>query len=131
MGADHFHQEIKTDAGVGEAFNKAVAEAEWEHGHGGYTGTLAEKDSYIVLPMPEGVAAWTFDQALAELSYSLDDTGENFDPAKVDEGLCKQLVVGTPKDTLLSWIRAYDNKWGPAIAVKTDDGWAFFGYASS
>ena len=44
MGADFF-----ITAGEGatlkEAFAQALAQANWEHGHGGYSGTLAEKDS--------------------------------------------------------------------------------------
>ena len=34
-----------------EAFHKAVQEAAYFHGHGGYTGTIAEKDSFIIIPM--------------------------------------------------------------------------------
>lgn len=29
-----------------EAFNKAIKDAQYEHGHGGYTGTIAEKRSF-------------------------------------------------------------------------------------
>ena len=32
-----------------EAFANAVKEAQWEHGHGGYTGTIAEKTSFTVV----------------------------------------------------------------------------------
>ena len=34
---------------VGEAFSAAVEQAQWEHGHGGYTGTIAEKDSWTMV----------------------------------------------------------------------------------
>ena len=30
-----------------EAFSAAREDAQYEHGHGGYTGTIAEKDSYV------------------------------------------------------------------------------------
>ncbi len=33
-----------------EAFRVAVDQAKWEHGHGGYTGTIAEKDEFLVVP---------------------------------------------------------------------------------
>jgi len=36
-----------------EAFRRAVEEATWEHGHGGYTGTIAEKSDYISIPESE------------------------------------------------------------------------------
>ncbi|MET9265303.1 hypothetical protein [Amycolatopsis sp. NPDC004079] len=44
MGAEEFvtYQE-GTDAD--KAFHAAVANAQWEHGSGGYTGTIAEKES--------------------------------------------------------------------------------------
>jgi hypothetical protein len=32
-----------------EAFNHLVEQAQWEYGHGGYTGTIAEKTSYEVI----------------------------------------------------------------------------------
>ena len=31
-----------------EAFRAARDHAAWEYGHGGYTGTIAEKDSYVM-----------------------------------------------------------------------------------
>lgn len=36
-----------------EAFNKAVKDAAYLHGHGGYTGTIAEKDCFTVIPANE------------------------------------------------------------------------------
>jgi hypothetical protein len=48
MGASVFF-----DSGTGktakEAFNAVVEDARYESGHGGYTGTIAEKDSFKVL----------------------------------------------------------------------------------
>ena len=38
-----------------EAFNAAVECAQWESGHGGYTGTIAEKSSFKMVEVPEGV----------------------------------------------------------------------------
>jgi hypothetical protein len=31
------------------AFHDAVEQAGWEHGHGGYTGTIAEKTDYVII----------------------------------------------------------------------------------
>jgi len=36
-----------------EAFIAAVEEAEYDHGHSGYTGTIAEKDTFVMIPMPK------------------------------------------------------------------------------
>ncbi|MDG5821835.1 hypothetical protein [Natronococcus sp. A-GB7] len=38
---------------VEEAFSKAVEDARNMHGHGGYTGTIAEKDTFEVIPEHE------------------------------------------------------------------------------
>jgi len=47
MGAANFYC---TSSGptVQEAFTDAVREAQWEYGHGGYTGTIAEKSSFTM-----------------------------------------------------------------------------------
>ena len=35
-----------------EAFNSAVEDARYEHGHGGYTGSIAEKPSFFMVKVP-------------------------------------------------------------------------------
>jgi hypothetical protein len=37
-----------------DAFDSIVRQARHEYGHGGYTGTIAEKDSFIEIDLPEG-----------------------------------------------------------------------------
>lgn len=37
-----------------EAFNRAVEDAQYEYGHGGYTGSIAEKSSFVMIDMPKG-----------------------------------------------------------------------------
>ncbi len=47
MGAEYFDNSIPgTDPN--EAFNSAVEQAQYDHGHAGYTGTIAEKDGFVV-----------------------------------------------------------------------------------
>jgi len=48
MGATNFVTKSKGKTAM-ESFKKAIKEAQWEHGHGGYTGTIAEKDSFIMI----------------------------------------------------------------------------------
>jgi hypothetical protein len=52
MGAESF---ITSSMGktADIAFHSAVEEALYECGHGGYTGTIAEKDSYVEIPLPK------------------------------------------------------------------------------
>ena len=55
MGAETFvvmKKGVFKDAN--EAFWQAVEDASYEHGHGGYTGTIAEKDSFKMLELPKG-----------------------------------------------------------------------------
>ncbi|MFD5451248.1 hypothetical protein [Streptomyces sp. NPDC127100] len=54
MGAYDFST-YQEGTGVENAFRAAVEDAQYEHGHGGYTGTIAEKDEFTVItqtPMP-------------------------------------------------------------------------------
>jgi hypothetical protein len=53
MGADSFTYKIK-GKNAKTAFMNAVAEARYDHGHSGYTGTIAEKNDYVMIPLPEG-----------------------------------------------------------------------------
>lgn len=53
MGACDFSQYGK-GKNANEAFQSARDQAAWEHGHGGYTGTLAEKHDFVLIPLPEG-----------------------------------------------------------------------------
>ena len=44
MGGEIFYTKQKGSS-ANDAFQKAKQEAQYEYGHGGYTGTIAEKDS--------------------------------------------------------------------------------------
>ena len=109
MGAEHFVHYVATDKSADDTFVDLVREASYNFGHSGYTGTIAEKDDYIMVTMP------TFPQTVeeatdfAEQVIGLGSTGnesEYFDPH-------------------------IDDKWGPAGCIKTSDGYVFFGWASS
>lgn len=58
MGACTFYTE-STGRNAKEAFDSAVQEAQYEYGHGGYTGTIAEKGSFTSIPLPEGQDPYT------------------------------------------------------------------------
>ena len=53
MGASDFFV-TSTGASPKEAFTRAVQEARYWHGHGGYTGTIAEKSEFVLIAVPEG-----------------------------------------------------------------------------
>jgi hypothetical protein len=53
MGATTFFTVAKGKTAK-EAFSDAVYEARYQHGHGGYTGTIAEKSRFVMITLPEG-----------------------------------------------------------------------------
>lgn len=106
MGANTF---MTMGAGktAAEAFRAAVEQAQYENGHGGYTGTIAEKRSFTVIQLrslqglgtPELAA-----KAAREYASKLLDEGDG----------------------------RIDDKWGPAGCIRVDaEKWLFFGWASS
>lgn len=53
MGAQFFFIKMKgIFKNANEAFTLAVQEAQYEEGHGGYTGTIAEKTSFKMINVP-------------------------------------------------------------------------------
>jgi hypothetical protein len=54
MGATTFGA-VGRGATAQEAFRNAREEAQWEHGHGGYSGTVAEKSSFTYVEVTDEV----------------------------------------------------------------------------
>jgi hypothetical protein len=50
------------------AFNRAKKEAYYEYGHGGYSGTIAEKPDFIEVEVPKGKDPEAFAEELNESS---------------------------------------------------------------
>jgi len=135
MGAEQF-----TTIGYGEsvnaAFRSAVEDAQWECGHGGYTGTIAEKDSYHIVKLPEGVAAHAWVDAINDSTLFAGGDTEEKRRARVAAHLGQH-----DSDELYAkavrLARQVLDKWGPAGAIRLDNGdsstqkWMFFGWASS
>jgi hypothetical protein len=111
MGGEYYYV-TSIGASAQEAFNKAVADARYQHGHGGYTGTIAEKNEFIVLD----------DNYIFSKSQEIKDLYANF----------KSAVRGRADiaSELDDWLGG--SKWGPAWCIQIKDNtWAFFGWASS
>ena len=53
MGAENFFTKSKGKTAK-EAFSNAKKQAYYDHGHMGYTGSIAEKDSFVVIDVPAG-----------------------------------------------------------------------------
>jgi len=52
MGANWF-ETIAYGKTARDAFTKAINEAQYMHGHAGYTGTIAEKDTFVPIKLPK------------------------------------------------------------------------------
>lgn len=84
-----------------DAFERAQSAARYDHGHSGYTGTIAEKSSYLMVsPTAEQLAEFNGQEHPYE-DYS-------------------------PEDGL--WTDVED-KWGPAGCIALDKGYLFYGWA--
>ena len=86
MGATTFITRAK-GANAKEAFAAAVEQARYEHGHGGYTGTIAEKDRFVMVFEPLGVSPQDYaNKLMGEGDSRIDDKWGPAGCIKVAEG---------------------------------------------
>ena len=153
MGATTFHTEA-TGKTPDEAFRNAVQDAYYWNGHGGYTGTIAEKSGYQLWTLPtlppcEAVnGSGYIPDTLTRYSNACDFYMERVvwpdkpvDLATVEtseyaweilakaDALVMLGALGTRK--MESLAQTYNDKWGSAVAVQLGDNtYGFFGWAS-
>lgn len=73
MGAETFETKAKGKTAQ-RAFDAAQKEARYMHGHCGYTGTIAEKPGFVVIPVPDGEDPHDFvERLLDESDPRIDD----------------------------------------------------------
>lgn len=101
MGAYYFDHHVVTTDEAQDVFDDLVKQAGWDFGHAGYTGTIAEKSDFIYIRMPGKV------DVLPTAEQALQYLAANDDDPRISD------------------------KWGPAGCIRTDDGYVFFGWASS
>jgi hypothetical protein len=118
MGATEFFISAGGEGvSVGDAFHEARDQAAYDHGHAGYTGTIAEKDSYVYLHCPQGMTPREFAGAIAMMDNGMIE----IEPLTKDQ-----------QEAVDKAIPYYNDKWGPALAVALGNGkYLFFGIASS
>lgn len=71
MGGVTFSQEHYGITDPSEAFREATSQARYEYGHGGYSGTLAEKGEYTIIQKQPMVL-----EAAEKLAYALIDAND-------------------------------------------------------
>lgn len=126
-----------------DAFRKAREEAAWEHGHGGYTGTIAEKGDFVQFGLKPRTDPYKVRDAIAGASYALANEraerggeepwyGDHAADRQALKWLRERVVpkpAGTPNPrgwgysrrpvgTAEAMIDAWDDKWGPAVCVE-------------
>ena len=115
---------------VGDAYNKQVHSDHYNIGHSGYTGTLAEKDGYVLIDRPPRIRAVRLMDIIidAERWMFWLDTDEKYrhayqqPPAKCRKAWERLNLLCTPgqRDVVGSrdLCQLYGEKWGPALAVE-------------
>ena len=110
MGAESFYNTAK-GTNASKAFKDTHEEACYENGHGGYTGTIAEKGGYTMSRKPKGVRADKWH-----------DKVEDFNPEDTKQKHYSELKHDYD---------VYEDKWGDALCIPMTGGFLFCGCASS
>ena len=116
MGATNYIT-VSKGKNAKEAFESARSQAQWDYGHGGYTGTIAEKDSFVQFQRPAGTRQATIKHIVEGI-------------AGPDEEITK-LAKKYPKFPIRKMLQVWDDKWGPSACMELKPKvYIFFGMAS-
>jgi hypothetical protein len=112
MGSANFRT-INTGATAEDAFDQAVAQAQNEYGCEGYTGTIAEKDGFLLVKLPLNIEAELVVGALDLAQFGDSDYLSDRQEAMKSIAFLAENFVNA--DNLLA---CYLNKWAPALCFK-------------
>lgn len=111
-----------------DAFNSATDSARYEYGHGGYTGSIAEKDGFVVIDRPKARKTADLVRWIASVQ-ELDDDPQWITPVnkeydrrvKLADGRKFDIAKDTPKP-LWGWVirhaATYHSKYGAALCME-------------
>ena len=106
------------------AFDRLVEKAQWDHGHAGYTGTIAEKTNFVEFIRPKGMRRDSVRKMVEQLE------GVMYDNYGLPD--LEPLQALYPKFNVQKMYHIYQDKWGPALCISlSDTEYLFTGYASS
>jgi hypothetical protein len=99
MGAETFTSWVprRPKDSVQAAFIEAVQQAGWQYGHDGYTGTIAEKDSFVVVG-----AASSF-EAASQAAEKLIEEGDQRIDDKWGPAGCIEVTGEEPGYLFFGW----------------------------
>lgn len=100
-----------------EAFHAAVEKAGYEHGHGGYTGSIAEKDRFVLI---KDTAAEVKKNIRAEIEKLKGEMGPVGTLAKEEAALVKKLTK--ERDKLRARLTEIEAQLQPLV-TKTKPSW--------
>jgi hypothetical protein len=114
MGAETFWMRASGKTAK-DAFASARSQAQWDHGHSGYTGTIAEKQDFVVIKIPE-----------------VDALPKSSGPDDINMIERSQAAHKAAEALIDARDSRVDDKWGPAGCIEIGGGeFLFFGWASS
>ena len=150
MGACDF-DDTGNGATAAEAFRNVTEHARYMHGHGGYTGTIAEKGEYVEYK-PHSLSGDEFVEWCRRMEHDDPDWMRaraagtpHPEDYWANRGLTADVIASSMKN-VIEWdgldprdqreiLKCNKNdggKWGHANAVQVDDNtWRFWGWASS
>lgn len=108
MGASNF-MTYELGKTLSDAFDRAVQDAQYWHGHGGYTGTIAEKTGYVYF----GEVSSRHVDRLETYFFKAETWDWNGRKAKAPRGIPESI-----RDQILRALDVYGDKWGPAVAFQ-------------
>ena len=97
MGATTFST-IATGLTAKDAFTAAVSRAQFDYGHAGYTGSIAEKDSFVMIADTLAQVMARYEEIRPSTFLDLNDGNR--------EAIARALIEGGDD--------RIDDKWGPA-----------------
>ena len=117
MGAEEFYVAVHSTTAK-KAFDVAVADAQEEHGHGGYTGTIAEKSSFVMIEDTGAEVRQRYAAAVAGYGavtkwlnsvpaneYDADEVERRIWGVERAAKICMQFVPGRAKSATLKELR--------------------------
>lgn len=113
MGAQQF---VVTATGrdAREAFRRVTDEARYMNGHGGYTGTIAEKDTFVMISLPTRTDPWKFAEMAFDAAYAAQAV--NYDRKGARRVLSR--IPARLRPVAARAGEAIEDKWGPAGCVE-------------
>jgi len=103
MGATNF-KSVGIGRDANKAFSELVKDASHRRGHEGYTGTIAEKDDFVMVNLLPRI--------------KVDNVIDIIETYCFDKLKGKRLPKGVSEYDIKRWSDIFEDKWGPALCVE-------------